>query len=283
MFSLLLRRRQSETVAAQHLGVGVVGSELRQEEHEAHLLRVATVKQAKDYQALRDQLDATREVAKSTSMAARKVFDDHAGDVRLLLAELRRHAPADAVAAAEGRLSASQSQLAERKRHAQAQLAASRHAEKGAKAERRQGEPAEKKRSFSFGRRPSFWARGDKAAASADGGPGGWPAGWSPSGGAPEASPELVDDDPLEAVKEAGKAFAANAADVAADVAVAAAAVGEEVKRAVRSLSFNSRRGRQAVHAAASRPVVVDGASEGDWERVDRVGPPPPPPPLPVD
>ena len=102
----------------QRVASSAIGLELRQLETEAHLLRCATVKQAQDYHALRESLEATKEVARSTSMAARKVFDDHAADVRLLLAELKHASPA-AAAAVEKKLSASQTKLTERRRHAQ--------------------------------------------------------------------------------------------------------------------------------------------------------------------
>ena len=140
--ALLLRKRHVRDEVVQRSAVGAVAAELRKEEHEAHLLRIATVKQAssrhtrvtrpyrlgldprpkfcnlrapvgkgtvestcmlaptlashsaspprcapsqtREYAALRDQLDATMEVARATSEAARTIFDEHLRDVQVM-------------------------------------------------------------------------------------------------------------------------------------------------------------------------------------------------------
>ena len=43
--------------------------------------------QAREYAALRDQLDATMEVARATSEAARTIFDEHLRDVQVMALE----------------------------------------------------------------------------------------------------------------------------------------------------------------------------------------------------
>lgn len=43
--------------------------------------------QAREYGALRDQLDATMEVARATSEAARTIFDEHLRDVQVMALE----------------------------------------------------------------------------------------------------------------------------------------------------------------------------------------------------
>lgn len=40
--------------------------------------------QTREYAALRDQLDATMEVARATSEAARTIFDEHLRDVQVM-------------------------------------------------------------------------------------------------------------------------------------------------------------------------------------------------------
>lgn len=250
--ALLLRKRQSDAHVKQRVAVKAMSSDLRQEETEAHLLRVATVKQARDQQALRDQLDATKEVAKATSMAARTIFDDHAADVKFLLGELAKVNPLLA-AGAETKLSASQSQLHARKRHAQAEQ------KLAGKSERQLNRQAtdKKVRSFSFQR-----LRG-KSGKHLDA------AGGAHEPEPPEADEELSIERVTQGVKDVVGDVAQGVADVAEGVAGHVESGVQEVTRAVRSLSFKLRRQPTTpanVAQAAVEKLTPGGGIDADWE-----------------
>ena len=118
---LLLRERQAKDNVALPVVQRTLSSELRREEAQHYELRRASIKQAKGYAALHQQLELTKSAAEATSSAARTIVDDHERDVAHLLSELRKHASADVASQAESKLSASLHQLTARKRRAQAE------------------------------------------------------------------------------------------------------------------------------------------------------------------
>lgn len=123
---LLVRERHGAALTALPVAVHALGLELRNEEELSAQVRRGASRQVRGHEQLHVQLELTKSAAEATSRAARQIADDHQRDVAALLEALRKGVGAEAAASVEAKLSASQTQLLARKRHAHAQQ---KHAE----------------------------------------------------------------------------------------------------------------------------------------------------------
>ena len=236
---LALRQHHRSVFASMPIALHTLGAELRREEEFTHSLCAGVTKQLRSREALVNQLELTRNAAEATRLAARTIVDEHAHDVGVLTEALRRVSP-DAAAAVEVKLSATQAQLAARKRRARAEQALAKKANSSFEGG---GSGGGKVRAFSFVKRQH--AR--------EGDPAGTPKGSATEAGGLQSSPsDGRDATPIGAIRSAAGVAATEAAELAGTM------MGE-VKQIARSLSFSrSRNGRVA---EGTPKAARDGAS----------------------